>query len=135
MLAALEDDLNTPLALSHLYETMGALNRATASDERARLAGELSASGALLGLLEADPEAWFTATSDGIDAAQIEARIAARNAARKARNFAEADRIRDELAARRHPARGRSIGDDLAARGLNPLLGWSAVFDGVPQAR
>jgi cysteinyl-tRNA synthetase len=99
LLAALEDDLNTPLALSHLHETLGALNRAPTPGERAKLAGELRASGALLGLLEADPEAWFTAAPGGSDAAQIEAQIAARNAARKARNFAEADRIRDELAA------------------------------------
>ena len=97
VLAALEDDLNTPLALSHLYETLGALNRATSDGDRARLAGELRASGALLGLLEADPEAWFTATADGLDASAIEAQIAARNAARKSRNFAEADRIRDAL--------------------------------------
>jgi cysteinyl-tRNA synthetase len=99
VLAALEDDLNTPLALSHLYETLGALNRAASDGDRARLAGELRASGALLGLLEADPEAWFTATEDGLDAAAIEAQIAARNAARKSRNFAEADRIRNALAA------------------------------------
>lgn len=99
VLAALEDDLNTPLALSHLYETLGALNRATSDRDRARLAGELRASGALLGLLEADPEAWFTATADGLDASAIEAQIAARNAARKSRNFAEADRIRDALLA------------------------------------
>jgi len=98
-LAALEDDLNTPLALSHLYETLGALNRAGSDKERARLAAELRGSGHLLGLLGADPEAWFHAAPAGFDVAGIEARIDARIAARTARDFAEADRIRDELAA------------------------------------
>ena len=57
--------------------------------------------GALLGLLEQDPEDWFkgAGATDGLSDAEIEARIAARNAARKAKDFAEADRIRDELAA------------------------------------
>ena len=63
----------------------------------------LLGAGALLGLLRVEPEAWFKQTSggaDAIDPAEIEALIARRNEARKARNFAEADRLRDELAAK-----------------------------------
>ena len=56
--------------------------------------------GALLGLLQQNPAAWLQESGDGLQAAEIETLIEARNAARKARNFAEADRIRDELAAK-----------------------------------
>jgi cysteinyl-tRNA synthetase len=99
VLAALEDDLNTPLALSHLYETMTALNKAERPADREKLRGELLASAALLGLLEGDPVDWFQGAMGGEDdSAWIETQITARLAARKARNFAEADRIRDELA-------------------------------------
>jgi cysteinyl-tRNA synthetase len=96
--AALEDDLNTPLALAALHDTLTALNKAADPAERARLAGDLLAGGALLGLLQQDAEAWLKGGSD--DTPEIEGLIAERNAARKSRNFAEADRIRNVLAIR-----------------------------------
>ncbi len=99
MLAALEDDLNTPQALAELHEIAGALNKAADPNEKARLEGQLLAGGALLGLLEADPEAWFQGGSGSLSANEIEARIEARKQARKAKDFAESDRIRDDLAA------------------------------------
>jgi cysteinyl-tRNA synthetase len=100
VLAALDDDLNTPLAIAHLHECVTALNKAADDGEKARLKGALLATGNLLGLGAQDPEAWFTAGAADIDTAEIEALIARRTAARADRDFAEADRIRDELAAR-----------------------------------
>ncbi len=100
--AALEDDLNTPLAIAQMHEVATALNKADTDEARGRLKAALRAGGALLGLLGMDPEAWFkwSADSDGcdFDDAAIEARIKARAEARKGKDFAEADRIRDELA-------------------------------------
>ncbi len=102
MLAALSDDLNTPEALAVLHELASDLNKAAAPAEKARLKGALLGAGQLLGLLQADPEVWFKGTAaGGLDEAEIESRIAARIAARKAKDFAEADRIRDELVAER----------------------------------
>ncbi|MEI6557916.1 MAG: cysteine--tRNA ligase [Rhodospirillaceae bacterium] len=103
-LAALEDDLNTPLAVSHLHELAGQLNKARTPLDQARSRAALLAAGALLGLLGQDAEAWFKggaapAGSEGWSTDAIEAAIAARAAARKAKNFAEADRIRKELVA------------------------------------
>ena len=102
VLAALEDDLNTPLAISHLHELATELNKATDAAEKERLAGELKAAGDIMGLLQQDPVAWFRwqpAGSDSLGEAEIAGMIQRRLAARKARNFAEADRIRDELKA------------------------------------
>src|SRR5690348_341226 len=86
--AALEDDLNTPLAIAVLHELLADLNRAGTAEEKRRIKSELLASGAVMGLLQQAPEAWLKGGRD--DATAIEAAIAARNAARKAKNFAEA---------------------------------------------
>ncbi|HUB98013.1 MAG TPA: cysteine--tRNA ligase [Stellaceae bacterium] len=95
--AALEDDLNTPLALAALHETLGELNKASASD-RPRLKAELVAGGAPMGLLQQAPETWLQGAAGG--EGEVEDLIRRRNDARRARNFAEADRIRTELAIR-----------------------------------
>ncbi len=99
-IAALEDDLNTPMALAELFELVRAANKAEDAAEKSRLKAQLLDAGDLLGILKHEPAAWFSQTRDdsSIDSAHIEQRIADRIAARKAKNFAEADRIRLELA-------------------------------------
>jgi cysteinyl-tRNA synthetase len=97
--AALADDLNTPLALASLHHLVSAANTALESGDAGALPalkGRILACAGLLGLLGHAPEAWFRGDVD--DAAAIEAAIAARLAARKAKDWAEADRIRDTLA-------------------------------------
>ena len=92
--AALCDDLNTPLAIACLHRLAGEANKGDAES-----AGQLVACARLLGLL--GDTHWFEAGDKGEadeDAQAIEQAISARNAARAARDFAEADRIRDELA-------------------------------------
>ncbi|WP_372095503.1 cysteine--tRNA ligase [Tistrella mobilis] len=103
--AALEDDLNTPLALMHLHELVGEANRTTDRAERARLKAQILGAGHALGLLRLDPEAWFrggpaSGGETGPDEAEIEHLINERLAARRNRDFAAADRIRDDLKAR-----------------------------------
>lgn len=102
-LAALTDDLNTPLAISVLHELANAYHKAGDNDARASAAAALKAAANLLGFLNQDPEAWFkwqpAGVAGGLDDAAIEQAIADRLAARSAKNFAEADRIRNDLAA------------------------------------
>ena len=101
--AALEDDLNTPEALAvmnGLARRIGQAVGADADPETLRpLVGELLADGALIGLLNEDPETWFKG-EQGEDDAEIDALVAERDAARGKRDFARADEIRDELTAR-----------------------------------
>ena len=96
LVEALSDDLNTPEAIAVLHRLA---DRALAGDGEAGRA--LAASGAMLGMLGDTPDAWFRgglAAGDLADAA-IRARIDARLAARRNRNWTEADAIRDRLAA------------------------------------
>ncbi len=92
VLAALADDLNTPAAIAALH----ALADAALAGSR-EAASALRASGGLLGILQQSPELWFRG---GERDEAIEAAIAERLAARRARDFARADAIRAELAAR-----------------------------------
>jgi cysteinyl-tRNA synthetase len=119
---ALEDDLNTPLAVAYLHEMTRDLNSESDDARRAQFKANLLYGGWLLGLLEFDPAEWLKgrkkriihghgnlvarpATVAGSGAvkpedAAIDELIAERNAARKAKNFKEADRIRDDLKAK-----------------------------------
>jgi cysteinyl-tRNA synthetase len=92
--AAMDEDFATPEAVAVLFELAGEVNRTRS----AALAGVLKALGGCLGILQGDPKAFLRAGSR-VDAATIEQRIAERAAAKQARNFAEADRIRQELLA------------------------------------
>jgi cysteinyl-tRNA synthetase len=93
---ALCDDLNTPKAIAELHQLRSA---AHAADRTSMVA--LSDSLRTLGFLQVPAGEWTarTQSAPGVDAAKVETLISARTAARKAKNFAESDRIRDELAA------------------------------------
>jgi len=101
LVAALEDDLNLPAAIAELHELAGAVNKAENPAERAVVRGSLLAGGRLIGLLEKDPEAWFRWAPKGageLSDVEIDRLIEARRDARKCKDFAEADRVRRELA-------------------------------------
>ena len=103
VMAALMDDLNTPLAISHLHELAHRVNRAATAAGKAGAKGDLLAAATMLGLLQEDPEAWFKwrpAGAEALDEAEIEALITARTEARKAKEFTRADKIRADLAER-----------------------------------
>lgn len=91
--AAMDEDFGTPEAVAVLFDLAGEVNRSKSPE----LAGLLKALGACLGLLQDDPQQFLQAGAAGVDAAAIEAQIAARAAAKVAKNWAEADRIRKEL--------------------------------------
>jgi cysteinyl-tRNA synthetase len=101
---AMDDDFNTPEALAAMQGAARELNQAKMSGSAPRIAGAaatLRAMGAVLGVLQQDPDT-FLKRSVGektVSDADIEALLAARRAARAAKNFAESDRIREQLAA------------------------------------
>jgi len=98
----MDDDFNTAGAIAVLHAVANEINqhRREGKEEEARQAAAvLVRLGGVLGLLQQDPEAFFQADTGGeLTAEEIEAMIQARAEARKAKNFAEGDRIRDELA-------------------------------------
>jgi cysteinyl-tRNA synthetase len=103
VVSALEDDLNTPQALAELFALTREANRATDPATRLEWAQRLRRGAGLMGLLQDDPEHWFLRAAGqdaSLDVAEIEALIDQRDALRAARDYAAADRIRDELAAR-----------------------------------
>ncbi|NIM40773.1 MAG: cysteine--tRNA ligase [Hydrogenophaga sp.] len=93
--AAMDDDFNTPVALSVLFDLASELNRG----KDPRQAGLLRALGGVLGLLQSDPASYLQGggAGDALDEPAIAERIEARAAAKRAKDFAEADRIRQEL--------------------------------------
>ncbi len=95
LLAALADDLNSPKALGALHEL-----RSEAARGAKPAAASLKASAQLLGLLQGTRAAWsaFRPASIAVDETKVAHLIEARNAARHAKDFAQSDRIRDELA-------------------------------------
>ncbi len=104
VLQALEDDLNTPLALSLFgnYVKDVRLNVQNSRTARENVAGALATiavTGRLLGFLQTDAETWFKGGADSGLTEQVEALIAQRAEARKSKDWPEADRIRGELAA------------------------------------
>ncbi|MBO9560807.1 MAG: cysteine--tRNA ligase [Caulobacter sp.] len=100
VLAALSDDLNTPLAVSGFFELSSAIEKAvTAGDEAAIAAnkGKLLATAGLLGFLQADPDAWFEGDADDDLKAKVEDLLKRRFEARAAKDWPAADAIRAEL--------------------------------------
>ena len=95
--AAMDDDFNTVEAMAVLFELASEVNKTGSGD----LAGQLYALGGVLGLLQRDPAVFLQGeeVAGGLDAAAIEGLIVARREARAAKNWAEGDRIRDELTA------------------------------------
>ena len=89
--------MNTPLAIAHLHELAAAIFRTEDAAERLALQKELLGAGELLGLLTSHPMQWLQGASLG-EAERIDMHIADRARARKERRFADADRIRAELA-------------------------------------
>ena len=92
--AAMDEDFGTPEAVAVLFDLASEVNRSHSSE----LSGLLKALGGVLGLLQADPQQFLQA-GVSVDEATIQSRIEARAAAKKAKDFAQADAIRQELAA------------------------------------
>lgn len=100
--AALCDDLNTPEAFAVIARLADEARKAATADTQRAAKAALLGAGHLLGLLQQEPESWFKQTGAGpsIDADWVQTLLDQRLAARAARNFARADEIRGELAAK-----------------------------------
>jgi cysteinyl-tRNA synthetase len=100
ILEALQDDLNTPLAISYLHELAKKINKSVNAQQKKELQNTLKASAYLLGLLSVDSMDWFQGDDPfnyGPKACEIEQLIEQRKKARANKDFIESDRIRDYL--------------------------------------
>jgi cysteinyl-tRNA synthetase len=97
---ALNDDLNTPVAIAEIHAMAKQLHKASAG-ERPVLKARILAAGNLLGILQQDPEAWMQGgvSSDVISSDAIDVLVRERQEAKLAKNYARADEIRQELLA------------------------------------
>lgn len=99
-LKAIEDDINTPGAMAALFALSGEIERGMTAGDTAAVAdakGQLLAAGAILGVLQSGPDAWFGGGADDALKAEVEALLEQRATARTAKDWPEADRIRDRL--------------------------------------
>ncbi len=100
LIAALEDDLNSPKAMAAFFTLAKELNKAKDEATKIDLAAQMYASGQLMGLLGNDPEEWFAGHVEGdLSSEEIESLIGKRNAAKAGGDFETADAIRDQLGA------------------------------------
>ena len=100
LMAALEDNLNSPLALTILQDLASKVNKASDSQDKRQAQSELYASGTLLGLLQQDPPLWFQGQRQdplSLSDEAIVALIEERQEAKKNKNFSLSDQIRDRL--------------------------------------
>lgn len=98
VVAALCDDINTPLAISYLHDIVNSLNKAETDAEKRKYKSLLLASAEVLGLLYQDPESWFKGgAADLIGEDQINKLIEERASAKKSKDYAKADEIRNRL--------------------------------------
>jgi cysteinyl-tRNA synthetase len=100
VISALEDDLNTPQAISCFFEVSSAIERAVTAGDTAAIAANkarLIEAGALLGFLQADPDSWFEGDASDDLKAQVEDLLKRRVEARSAKDWTAADAIRAEL--------------------------------------
>ncbi len=98
LIAALEDDLNTPKAMAALFGLTTKLNKATGEQMKATLAAQMYACGELLGILSCDPDAWFEGHAEGdLATDEIIALLETRDAAKAAGDYDQADAIRAQL--------------------------------------
>ncbi len=97
LIEALADDLNTPLALTYLHESVNNLNKAQTEAEKIKYKSELLANAYMLGLLYQDPEEWFRGEDSKDEVSEIEEKIRQRAEAKKNKDWATADKIRNEL--------------------------------------
>ncbi|WP_286718059.1 cysteine--tRNA ligase [Thalassolituus sp. UBA2009] len=95
--ASMDDDFNTPEAIAALFDLVRAVNKADGA-EQAALAGQLRYLAGVLGCLQSEPEAFLQSGAD-VDEAWIQDMISKRAEAKKAKDFATADQVRDELLA------------------------------------